>query len=41
MRENGHLLLQIFALAFRAFRLAAPHDKCFKFPAAGAADKIK
>jgi hypothetical protein len=41
VRKDRHLLLQVFALALWAFGLAAPHDKRFKFPAAGTADKIK
>jgi hypothetical protein len=40
MGKDGHLLLQVFTAAFRAFGPAAAHDQGFKFPAAGAADKI-
>jgi hypothetical protein len=40
MGKDGHLLLQVFAAAFRAFGPAAAHDQSFKFPAAVAADKI-
>jgi hypothetical protein len=40
MGKDGHLLLQVFTAAFRAFGPVAAHDQGFKFPAAGAADKI-
>jgi len=41
MGKNRHLFLQILTLAIRAFWLAAPHDKGFKFLATGTADKVK
>jgi hypothetical protein len=41
MRENRHLLLEVFAFAFRAQGFAGSHDQGFKFLAAGTTDKIK